>query len=139
MIVRQCIEKVQTFHISISRYIIAISCFSIIKNDDLGIRLFIETFFRVGQSEVLPFEDNSVDLVTCCQAIHWFDIPKFYQDVNRVLRPKGGVLAVYGYHLTGPAPNAGLNKDQIKGLEDLRNNVSFTKKFYAPSTSYFNC
>ena len=115
--------------ISLYRYNIAIFFFSILKNNKSCIRLFIETFFRVGQSEVLPFEDNSVDLVTCCQAIHWFDIPKFYQEVNRVLRSKGGVLAVYGYHLTGPAPNAGLNKEQIKGLEDLRNNVSFTKIF----------
>ena len=87
----------------------------------------VKDIFRVGQSETLPFEDNSVDLVTCCQAIHWFDIPKFYQEANRILRPKGGVLAVYGYHLTGPAPNAGLKKDQVKGLEDLRNNVSFAK------------
>ena len=92
--------------------------------DLLNISIF--SFFRVGQSEILPFEDNSVDLVTCCQAIHWFDIPKFYKEANRVLRPKGGVLAVYGYHLTGPAPSAGLNKDQIKGLTELRNDVSFT-------------
>ena len=58
--------------------------------------------FRVGPSENLTFlEDHSVDLITCCQSVHWFDIPRFYQEVDRVLRSKGGVIAVIGYYMTG--------------------------------------
>ncbi len=34
--------------------------------------------------------------------IGWCDIRKFYQEVDWVLVPEGGVLAIYGYHLTGP-------------------------------------
>ena len=31
--------------------------------------------------------DASVDLVTCCQAIHWFDdIPAFYAEVGLFIR-----------------------------------------------------
>ena len=37
-----------------------------------------------------------------CDFVGRFDIPKFYQEVERVLVPEGGVLAIYGYHLTGP-------------------------------------
>ena len=39
---------------------------------------------------------ESVDLVTCAQAIHWFDREKFYAETRRVLN-KNGVLAVIGY------------------------------------------
>ena len=53
--------------------------------------------FQVGPAEDLSdFESNSVDLVTCSQAVHWFDRPKFYREVDRVLKP-GGTVALYGY------------------------------------------
>lgn len=42
--------------------------------------------------------DASVDLVTVAQAAHWFDRPKFYAEVRRVLRP-GGVVALWTYGL----------------------------------------
>ena len=47
--------------------------------------------------------DASVDLVTVAQAVHWFDRPKFYREVQRVLRP-GGVLALWAYELSGISP-----------------------------------
>jgi SAM-dependent methyltransferase len=46
---------------------------------------------------------GSVDLVTVAQAVHWFDRPKFYAEVRRVLRP-GGVVAVWTYELCVIAP-----------------------------------
>ncbi|XWS29927.1 hypothetical protein CRYUN_Cryun24cG0072600 [Craigia yunnanensis] len=42
--------------------------------------------------------ENSVDLVTVAQAVHWFDLPKFYSLVTRLLRKPGGVLAVWCYN-----------------------------------------
>ncbi|KAM1775419.1 hypothetical protein PS1_044986 [Malus domestica] len=42
--------------------------------------------------------ENSVDLVTAAEAVHWFDLPKFYSVVKRVLRKPGGVIAVWGYN-----------------------------------------
>ena len=35
-------------------------------------------------------------MVTVALAIHWFDQEKFFQEVERVLKPKG-ILAVWGY------------------------------------------
>jgi SAM-dependent methyltransferase len=40
--------------------------------------------------------DGSVDLVAVAQAMHWFDVPAFFAECDRVLRP-GGVLAAWGY------------------------------------------
>ena len=47
---------------------------------------------------------NSIDLVTVAQAIHWFDTNKFFDEVNRVLKP-GGVLAIWGYNLLSISPD----------------------------------
>ncbi len=41
---------------------------------------------------------NSVDLAVAAQAAHWFNLPLYYQEVNRVLGP-GGVIALITYGL----------------------------------------
>jgi SAM-dependent methyltransferase len=52
--------------------------------------------FRVALAESSSLSAASIDLVTVAQALHWFDLPRFYAEVSRVLRP-GGVLAVWAY------------------------------------------
>ncbi|XP_010527089.1 PREDICTED: putative methyltransferase DDB_G0268948 [Tarenaya hassleriana] len=42
--------------------------------------------------------ENSVDLVTAAQALHYFDLDKFYAVVKRVLRKPGGVIAVWVFN-----------------------------------------
>ena len=49
-------------------------------------------------AEASALREESVDLVTVAQALHWFDRARFFPEVNRVLRP-GGVLAVWSYGL----------------------------------------
>lgn len=51
--------------------------------------------FEVSAGEVLPAEDGEVDLVTVAQALHWFDLPRFYPECARALR-SGGILAMFG-------------------------------------------
>ncbi|OMO57229.1 Methyltransferase type 11 [Corchorus capsularis] len=48
--------------------------------------------------------ENSVDLVTVAQAVHWFDLPKFYSLVTRLLRKPGGVVAVWCYNDIAVSP-----------------------------------
>ncbi|MHB0982643.1 MAG: class I SAM-dependent methyltransferase [Thiobacillus sp.] len=52
--------------------------------------------YRVAPAEASGLADHSVDLVTVAQAAHWFDLPRFYAEAARVLKP-GGAIAVWGY------------------------------------------
>lgn len=52
--------------------------------------------FRVALAEESTLTANSVDLVTVAQALHWFDIDRFFAEAGRVLKP-GGVLAYWTY------------------------------------------
>ncbi len=54
--------------------------------------------FFVSPAETLNANDNSIDLITVAQAIHWFDHAKFFAAVQKKLKP-GGILAVWGYQL----------------------------------------
>jgi SAM-dependent methyltransferase len=54
--------------------------------------------YGLAQETNPDIADNSIDLVTVAQAIHWFDASIFFTEVKRVLKP-GGVLAVWGYNL----------------------------------------
>ncbi|BCR03448.1 methyltransferase [Desulfuromonas versatilis] len=59
--------------------------------------------YRVAPAEASGLETASVDLVTVAQALHWFDLDKFYAEVRRVLR-SGGILAAWTYDLFGITP-----------------------------------
>jgi len=52
--------------------------------------------YRVSTAEASGLDDASVDLVVVAQAAHWFDLRRFYAEVQRVLRA-GGVLALWSY------------------------------------------
>ena len=54
--------------------------------------------YIVEASEQTSIPDNSIDLVTVSQALHWFNIDKFYAEVRRVSKPTG-IIAVWTYRL----------------------------------------
>lgn len=59
--------------------------------------------YRVAPADASGLPDESVDLVTAAQAVHWFDRPRFWAEARRVLRPRG-VIAVWTYVLFEIAP-----------------------------------
>jgi SAM-dependent methyltransferase len=52
--------------------------------------------YNVSGAENTDFQNQQFDLITVGQAMHWFNLDKFYAEVKRVLKPTG-VLAVWGY------------------------------------------
>lgn len=52
--------------------------------------------YSVQSAEECRFADRQFSLVTVAQALHWFDLPRFWPQVQRVLRP-GGVFAAWTY------------------------------------------
>ncbi len=54
--------------------------------------------YRVARAEQSGLPSGAVDMVTAAQALHWFDIPAFYEEVRRVTKP-GGVLAAWVYSI----------------------------------------
>jgi SAM-dependent methyltransferase len=60
--------------------------------------------WRVAHAEESGLETHSVDAVIIAQALHWFDIPAFWNEVNRVVRPGGVVMTwSYAFQQTGDA------------------------------------
>lgn len=52
--------------------------------------------YRRASAEASGLPASSVDLVTVAQALHWFDLPAFYRELTRVLRP-GGLFVAWTY------------------------------------------
>ncbi len=52
--------------------------------------------WRVASAEESGLEPASIDAVTVAQALHWFDLQRFWPEVRRVLRPRG-VIAIWTY------------------------------------------
>ncbi len=53
--------------------------------------------YRVFPAEETPFADDSIDLITVAQALHGFNIDRFYSEVKRVGKKEGGIIAVWSY------------------------------------------
>ncbi|MFN3842305.1 MAG: class I SAM-dependent methyltransferase [Rehaibacterium terrae] len=59
--------------------------------------------YRTEAAEDCSLPDACADLVTVAQALHWFDLTRFYPQVRRVLKP-GGVIAAWTYGLSSVSP-----------------------------------
>ena len=52
--------------------------------------------YRVASAERNGIDSQCVDLVVIAQALHWFDLNRFYAEVSRILKP-GGLVAAWSY------------------------------------------
>ncbi|KAM9969545.1 hypothetical protein ACTFIR_001381 [Dictyostelium discoideum] len=48
--------------------------------------------FRLSPAEKIELPSGSVDLITVATAVHWFDLPVFYQEAKRLLRDNGSLI-----------------------------------------------
>lgn len=59
--------------------------------------------YSTQPAEKTNFEDNTFDLITVAQAVHWFDVDKFNEEVKRVGKPNS-IIALIGYELNNITP-----------------------------------
>jgi SAM-dependent methyltransferase len=52
--------------------------------------------YRVESGERTSIPGHSVDAITVAQALHWFDLPRFVEEVQRVAKP-GALFAAWTY------------------------------------------
>ena len=67
--------------------------------------------YRVAAAENSSIKSGIIDLIMVAQALHWFDLDRFYAEARRVLKPNG-VLAASAYkffHIT-PAIDEVVNR-----------------------------
>jgi SAM-dependent methyltransferase len=51
--------------------------------------------FKDGTAEETGLPDRSVDIITCCQAFHWFEPIATLQEFHRILKPTGRVVLMW--------------------------------------------
>jgi SAM-dependent methyltransferase len=54
--------------------------------------------YRLAAAESSGIESETIDLIMVAQALHWFDLDRFYAEARRVLKPNG-ILAASAYNL----------------------------------------
>lgn len=59
--------------------------------------------YIIEEATQTSFDDDSFDMITIAQALHWFATDEFYEEVERVAR-NGCILAAWGYNLLQTEP-----------------------------------
>jgi len=55
-------------------------------------------------AEETTLPDNSIDLIICAQAFHWFDIPKVKIEFKRILKPTGRICLIWNERILDGNP-----------------------------------
>lgn len=103
------------------------------KAIDVCLKRFPGGNFHCGPAELLPFDDQSFDLVTCMGSLeHFLDKPKALQEMRRVAKPDARFVIL--------VPNAGFltrrlrlygGTQQVKAKEDVLELDTWDKLFEA--------
>jgi len=83
--------------------------------------------YRVEPGEACSLPDRSADLVTVAQALHWFDFPRFFSQVARVLKPNG-IVAAWAYSDCRVTPAVDVLKDRVY--------IDYTGTYWPPERDY---
>jgi hypothetical protein len=74
--------------------------------------------YRVSAAEDFVFPGATFDLVAVAQAVHWFDLPVFYERV-RECTGQGAVMAIWGYSHCSVSPeiDAIMHREIIEAVD----------------------
>jgi SAM-dependent methyltransferase len=72
--------------------------------------------YHCAPAEALAVEDSTANLITAAQAAHWFDLPAFYVEAQRIAAPGAAIALVsYGVARLDPGPV----NDRLARFHDL--------------------
>lgn len=74
--------------------------------------------YKVFPAENADIQDNSIDLITVAQGLHWFDFERFYSEVRRVAK-KGAVIAAWSYAMHKITPEIDKLRDRLNFGGDI--------------------
>ncbi|WP_439621965.1 class I SAM-dependent methyltransferase [Gemmata sp.] len=83
--------------------------------------------YAAAPAEKCPLPDASTDLVTVAQAVHWFDLDRFYAEVRRVAKP-GCVVAAWTYDLDTVHPEIDPVMEQVQ--------ARYVRPYWPPERAY---
>ncbi len=72
--------------------------------------------YRVEPAEHSSLAEHSVDAITVAQALHWFDLSRFVDEVRRVAKP-GALFTAWSY--AGCSVGAGIDTQIVRLYEDI--------------------
>jgi ubiquinone/menaquinone biosynthesis C-methylase UbiE len=55
-------------------------------------------------AEATTLESNSISIITCAQAFHWFKLPETHTEFNRILKRDGQVVLIWNERKTDSTP-----------------------------------
>jgi len=84
--------------------------------------------FMTSPAENIPAEPGTVQIVSAVQACHWFDLPIFFKEVDRVLC-NNGIVALTGYDM--PTIVHPMKSEQLNQLIDSFHHVNLAP-YYGP-------
>lgn len=68
--------------------------------------------YSVQPAEKTSFQNHFFDLITVCQAVHWFDFETFYKEVKRVAT-KNALICLIGYSIPRINPEIDKRLDEL--------------------------
>ncbi len=83
--------------------------------------------YRVAPAENSGIESSCLDAIISANALHWFDLDKFFAEAHRTMR-KGGVIAVWAYGRATAAPELDVVVEWF--------NQCALKNLWAPETNH---
>ncbi|EPS44339.1 hypothetical protein H072_1673 [Dactylellina haptotyla CBS 200.50] len=84
------------------------------------IRFEVAAAEDLGSALEPPIAEGSIDVITSATASHWFDMPKFWHQAAKTLKPGGTVALWTGAHIrcTPPTPNYEAVQAAVDKLRD---------------------
>ncbi|KAN0015377.1 hypothetical protein ACTFIU_008108 [Dictyostelium citrinum] len=70
--------------------------------------------YKVGSAEKIDVPDSSADAITAATCLHWFNLPLFFKEAERVLKSRGYLIAfTYGVHVISNNETANKVQDEL--------------------------